>query len=305
MNNKIETLRAICFTSEDIRNIKNLGDSFTEKDIEFMVEFKKIYELGTIQLQKFIDKLDSEGKELDEYSIMYYVSILRNGPLGVYVRELSKDKQYFGSLPDCLGLLGNINVSNSSISIIPDTPKSLGCAVDTYNKLPDFVHKNIQLSNQSEEVFRTSLNSSLINDNTLPLIDKFPENRYNEEPSGLWRNKPNASYMMKDASFIDEIKKVSGDIFDKIKNSLGEENNRVFAYTKTYSPFNPEKNNSTSINSKVVKNIKLGDVEQEEELDLLGDVIDSVERRGSLLRISTDDKNDEYALHTNKGQLGS
>jgi hypothetical protein len=135
VRNKVETLRSICFTIEDLSNITNLGDVYTPKDIEFMVEFKKIYELGLTQLKKFIDKLDSEGNEIDEYSIQYYVKILLNGPLGSYVRGYSEGKKYFSNIPDCLGQLGNKTRSISNTTIISNDPVSLGSSVDINNKL--------------------------------------------------------------------------------------------------------------------------------------------------------------------------
>ena len=71
MNNKVETLRAICYTASDIETITNLGDSFSELEIDFMVQFKMIYELGLDQLEIFINKLDEEGEDLDTYTIEY------------------------------------------------------------------------------------------------------------------------------------------------------------------------------------------------------------------------------------------
>ena len=59
MRNKIEILRSILFTKEDLVNYKNIDDKFSKVEIEFMVEFKKIYELGLNQLEKFINKLES------------------------------------------------------------------------------------------------------------------------------------------------------------------------------------------------------------------------------------------------------
>ena len=84
MRNRVEILRAIEFTKKDLEDITNLDElvQFSDKDKEFMEEFKKVYELGLNQLELFINKLDKEGSELDEYSIQYYVSQLLTGPLG-------------------------------------------------------------------------------------------------------------------------------------------------------------------------------------------------------------------------------
>jgi hypothetical protein len=163
-----------------------------------MIEFKKIYELGTTQLKKFIDKLDEEGKELDTYSIMYYIQVLLNGPLGAYVREYSKDKKYFINSPDIMGMLGNKIVSHQNNTIFEDGNYVLGCAVDTYNKLPPFIQTTISNSiKQTEDVFRSSLRSSAVTDNTLPIVDKANQTRYEEEKLGKWVIKANGNNMVK------------------------------------------------------------------------------------------------------------
>jgi len=301
MNNKVEILRSLCFTKEDMEDITNLGDAFSEIDIDFMVEFKKIYELGLPQLYKFIDKLDSDGSELDEYSIMYYTSILRNGPLGVYVSEYSKDKKYFSSYPDILGNNGNLNISISNTSMYMEKPVSLGCSVDTFNKLPSFMQKTLAFVNTSEEMFKSSLISGIVHDNTLPLADKKPQLRYDKESS--WDIYSHGSYMTKDLRFIDIIQKISGDLYDKIKETIGSENFRIFEQNKTYSPFNVEKNQSVSTNTKIKKKLKSGDISQDVELDILGDVLDTPEKRGNLLKISNDEKSTDYERNTPTGEV--
>jgi hypothetical protein len=305
-NNKVEILRAICFTKEEMLNISNLGDSFTELDIDFMVEFKKIYELGLNQLEKFINKLDKEGKDLDTYSIMYYVDILNNGPLGAYVRKLSKDKNYFSQTPDSIGSLGNNSYTTSNNTLYADAPYQLGCSVDVYNRLPLFMQKNLNVAiAETENIFRTSIYSSNIIDNTLPIIDKNPQLRYEEESKGKWVNRANGSYMVKDSQYYLIINEISQSIFEKVKTQLGEENFRIYKDKKQYNSFDSEKNTSTSTINKIDKIIKENDKTLSVTTDLLGDRFDSEDRRNSVLKISSDEKDIEYKLHTNKGQLGS
>jgi hypothetical protein len=306
MNNRVETLRALCFTKEDLETITNLGDSFTEKDIEFMVEFKKIYELGLSQLKKFIDKLDEEGKDLDTYSIMYYIEVLLNGPLGSYVREFSKDKKYFVNSPDIMGMLGNRIVSHQNNTIHEDGSYMLGCAVDTYNKLPPFIQTTITNSiKQTENVFRSSLKSSSETDNTLPIVDKANQTRYAEEKLGKWVIKPVGNYMIKDSYFYLTVNDVSEDIFKKVEDYLGEEDFRMYGDKKKFNPFDSEKNTSKSTNSQIKKVFKDGDKEREVVLDLMGDEFDSDEIRSSKIKISGIERDKEYLLHTNSGQLGN
>lgn len=306
MNNRIETLRALCFTKEDLETITNLGESFSEKDIEFMVEFKKIYELGLPQLKKFIDKLDDEGEDLDTYSIIYYIEVLLNGPLGSYVREFSKDKKYFINSPDIMGMLGNKIISHQNNTIYEDGSYVLGCAVDTYNKLPPFIQTSITTATkQTEDVFRSGLKSSSETDNTLPIVDKDNQTRYSEEKLGKWVIKANANYMVKDSYFYLAVNDVSEDIFKKVEDYLGEEDFRMYGDKKKYNPFDSEKNTSNSTNSQIKKIFKDGDTEREVILDLMGDEFDSDESRTSKLKISGIEKDKEYLLHTNEGQLGN
>lgn len=305
MLNTIEILRSICFTKDEMANITNLGDSFSELEIDFMVEFKKIYELGTTQLKKFIDKLDSEGKDLDTYSILYYTEILNNGPLGVYVREYSKDKKYFSPTPDSIGVLGNKSYSTTNNTLYTDSPYQVGCSVDVYNRLPAFMQVGLQNAvSETENIFRSSLYSSMIIDNTLPLVDKSPQTRYDEESKGLWTHKSNGVYMVKDSNYYWFIDQISEQIFEIVKQELGDENFRVYKDKKQYNAFS-DKNESTAIVNEIKKNVIDGDVTQEESLDLLGDVFDSEERRAKVLKVTSGSKDIEYALNTVKGQLGS
>lgn len=306
MTNKIEILRAICFTKEDMNTIKNLGDSFSEIEIDFMVEFKKIYELGLGQLQKFIDKLDKEGKDLDTYSILYYVETLLNGPLGSYVKEFSKDNKYFTNTPDCMGMLGNKTKSPYNNTIFENVEYQLGCSVDSYNKLPGFMQLTVQDSVKiTEDVFRSSLKSTSEHDNTLPIIDKNNQKRYEEEKDGKWVLRANGSYMVKDASFYHTVNDISEDVFNEVETLLGEENFRLYQDKKQYTPFDSEKNESTATNNKIEKEFVNGEDSEILNLDIMGDEFDSEEKRSSKLIIPSDTKDKEYLLNSNEGQLGA
>lgn len=300
--NKIEILRTFLFTKEDLENIQNLGDSLTEKEIEFMIEFKKIYELGLNQLEKFLNKLEDEGKDLDEYSIQYYVDILSNGPLGTYVKKLTENNKYFIKSPNVMGQSGNLSRGSSNSSLIYDSEKPLGSAVDIYNHLPEFIQKTLkQAVDQTEKVFRTGMNFSTVNDNTLPIIDKAPQQRYNDEPKGLWTSKSNGSYCVKDVYYYYAVQDISQSLFDKVKEYLGEEDFRMWAVKKSFRPFDSEKNSDKAIVNEIVR--KVG--EKELTLDIHGELFESDERRAASLKITNDDKDVEYKLNTNIGQLGS
>jgi hypothetical protein len=304
MRNKIEILRAIEFTKDDLNNIVNLDEfpEFTIKDREFMEEFKKVYELGLNQLEKFINKLDLEGSELDVYSIRYYVTQLLTGPLGSYAKELSKDKKYFRNIPDIMGRCGNIEVTNSNVTIVPNTSPPLGQTVDVYNKLPIFLQDlSVEASTVSENVFRVGMIPTSCIDNTLPLIDKKTQQRVNTEDSGSWQSQAHGTNCVRDRYFYNVLKEINSDIFfKKVKNYLQDENFRIFYDKKSYNSFDESKNTSTASNSTVV----LSSNGELIETDLMGDVYDSFNRRKSTLKLQTESKNVEYELSTNIGQLG-
>jgi hypothetical protein len=304
MRNKCEILRSICFTREDMETITNLGDQFSKEEIEFMVEFKKIYELGLGQLEKFINKLDEEGKDLDEYTIQYYVNLLLNGPLATHVKKLSEDKKYFSKIPNIMGFFGNKEKISQNTTSLEEYPLPLGATVDTYNKLPPFIQKNIKIGNDiNEKLFRSSVKHSTVFDNTLPIVDKAPQQRYSEEPTGEWVKKAHGTCLVKDSLFYTVLNKINSDVFDKLKEFLGEEDFRIWADRKTYNPFS-DVNDSTSSNFKILKKFKEGDREIELPLDLMGEVFDSVKKREATLKIVNPNKDKEYQLGTVEGQLG-
>ena len=301
MKNKVELLRALCFTREDLESVKNLGDQFSSKEIDFMVEFKKIYELGLTQLEIFINKLDEEGKDLDVYSIKYYVNLLLNGPLGQHVRKLSQDKKYFSVISDMLGINGNNTRTTANTTLYNDLPVSLGCSVDMYNKLPKFLQENLSENvKSSEDLFRSNLYAFIIIDNTLPLVDKKIQDRYDKEPIGEWVNESIGNYMVKDSKFAMTLKDINEPLFNGILEYLGEDESRIFEDLKKYNPFDPEDNTSISSNFKVEKEVDEEVVIQ----DILGNVFDGVDQRNEALKVPTPEKDKEYKFHTNQGQLG-
>jgi hypothetical protein len=303
MRNKIEVLRAICFSKEDLSNIRNLRDSFSEIEIDFMIEFKKIYELGTKQLAIFINKLDEDGNKLEPWDIEYYVKQIINGPLGNIARKLAEDKKYFTSIPDILGVMGNNQVTRHNTSMYLDDTIPLECSVDLYNKSPEFIQKLILQSVKNvESVFRSSVGASIINDNTLPIANKAPQLRYDEEPKGEWSVRSHGSYMTKDVFYRIKMNDTRSLIFEKIKNFLQEEHFRIYEDKKKYNPFSSETNTSSSQIFTVEKYIKDGDKEQLIDFDIMGDPFDN---RTSGLKIETPTAIKEYTLNTNQGQLNS
>lgn len=303
MRNKIEILRSICFTKEDLVNYKNIDGQFSKVEIEFMIEFKKIYELGLNQLEKFINKLDSDGKDLEPWDITYYVKQLLNGPLASYAKQLASDKKYFTAIPDILANNGNNEVTRHNTTLYPDDAYPLDIPVDVYNKSPLFIQNMVISANKEvEKMFRSSLNSSVVNDNTLPIIDKAPQKRYSLEKTGEWQQKSHGTLNVKDSFYRVKMSDIRSQIFDKVKELIGDEHFRIFRDKKDYSPFDSEKNNATSSNYVFEKELINGDKSEIFEEDMFGDIFNNSE---STLKVQKPDKNEEYKLFTVDGQLGN
>lgn len=308
MRNRVEILRAIQFTKKDIEdNLNRLEDiaEFTEKDFEFMEEFKKIYEMGLEQLQTFIDKLDSEGSELDEYTIKYYVNVLLNGPLGAYVREFSKDKNYFIKTPDVMGVNGNLFRSKNNTSDIKGQYVSLGISVDTYNKLSSNIQELLSDATEGvETVYRDGIISSTVTDNTLPLKDKQNQRRINSEPDGKMFLVAHGNNHVKDTNYYNIMSILNKTIFEIVKEYLNAENFRLFKDNKEYNPYDNSKNDSTASNYKIKRKIKnSADMEGEVGITLLGEPISTVDQLKAALKIETNSKTKEYSLYSNEGQI--
>jgi hypothetical protein len=326
MDNKIEILRAICFTSEDMKTVSEIENyNFSEIDIEFMVEFKKIYELGENQLYYFLDKLDCQGYQLDDYSLLYYVRELLSGPFKeqtIHYTKTNKIRYFVKNTPDEFGNNGNKTKTIQNTSLATKNSYRLGVSVDLYNKLPKNIQNTIfSAIGLTESIFRDSLKSSTVCDNTLPIVDKSPNSRCNQEDNGSWEKIPNGTFLNKDPNMYEEISRVSKDIFEKVKKYLKDESVskdeikpctqlpyetwRLYIAKKEYNPFDSEKNQSQSHNTAVSKNIPVGDERQNVDLDILGEEFDSFDRRNKSLKIENEDKNREYKLYASKGQLGS
>jgi hypothetical protein len=108
-----------------------------------------------------------------------------------------------------------------------------------------------------------------------------------------------------DVGFKNILVEINPLIFEKVKEYLGEDDFRLFIDNKTYNPFDAEKNTSSSSNYVFKRILREGDdIEEEVDTDILGDINDSFDRRESVLKVDNGDKNVEYELNTNQGQLG-
>lgn len=313
IDNKVEKLRVVERTKaqvdELIGNLEDIG-IFTDIEKDFLEQFKKIYHIGLKQLKKFIDKLDKEGNQLDETTILYYKQQLINGPLLKYLSNYTTDtdgriKNYWKNNSDVIGVMGNTGKSSTSTPVWVDT--ALDCATDTFNKLPKFVQEVLaEQTSKTSEVFNFNFASGVQQDNTLPYIDKVPFTRCVEEYFNGYNKTSHGNYMVKDIEFYKDILTIRENIFNYIKTVLDEKHDyRLYEYIKTVNPFSDD---NVSLSTNVIverKYTSMSDKESVFATDMIGNQFESDARQAFELEIATNDKDKKFKLYTVEGQLGS
>jgi len=301
MRNKIEILRAVCFSKDDIKNYNNLPFSFKDIEIEFMEEFKKIYELGLNQLERFIIKLDKDGNQLEPQDTQYYVKQLLNGPYSTYAAELGRGKKYFIPTTDNIGILRNNEITGTSTSLYIDDKYPIETPTDILNKTPLSIQNMIKVSTETVEVlFRSSLFTSVAYDNTLPIVDKKNQTRYSQERSGAWLQQAHGNFNVKDAYYRTKMEPARAEIADIVRSDIGDERYRVYEDKKQFSPFNPYSNNGYSANFVLDKKLTNDENAPVIKEDIYGNVVDD---RNTEIVIDNNSTNKEFFPNTVSGQL--
>jgi hypothetical protein len=187
--------------------------------------------------------------------------------------------------------------------------------------LPEFMQNMVfESSGIVEDVFKTSMRSSVIIDNTLPLMDKDNQTRYAEEPLGDRVLKSHGNYIIKDSHYYVRMSDVRSEIFENVKKDLGEENYRLYEEYKLYNPFDSEKNTSKTAKYIVKETVVdvLYDLENNEYMtyngnvteslsgrilanDLFGNDYDSDQKRAKYYKIPNIEENKEYLLNSISG----
>lgn len=307
INNKVETLISIERTKaqldEMVLNIDDIN-SYSDEDKEFLESFKRIYHTGTNQLKIFIDKLDEEGTELDETSIIYYKRILQLGPLAGFLPSLTDKKKYWKDYTDVMGVYGNLGGSSNLFPIWASLNQNM--PIDVYNKTPDFLRAVIEQQTATiDSVVSKTFNSAIVNDNTLPFIDKGPQSRLNEEYGDGRNARPHANHMVKDIEMSGDIKSITSKVFTIVENHLGSEDDfRLFKYIKLTNPF-VDSNVSTTSKDIVHRGLQKGDEILKIATDIFGSQYDSFDKMAFELLIKGEEKDLAFKLRTVKGQLGS
>ena len=320
---KVELLRALLRTKDQFDELIDTGanDEFTDKDKEFMEEFKKIYYSGLEQLEKFINKIDEEGEEISIESIEYYKSILFNGPLAGNTLQLAKPpgevKKFFKDTTDDLGTNGNTAADNNSIPIWSTDVVAFNNTVASNNKTTKFINDLIATATTQTATTMSQASEYLHDtDNTKPFIDKRQTERVGSEGKDGFDKEAHGCYCVKDVEFRKVAEEISEDIFDKVEEYLGESDFAVFTFKKLSNYFGDD-NKAKSFNAKVKRKLQFMQRSYNEEgveeieikdtnidTDLIGNQFDSPDRRGFTFKV-TGVKDKVFNPNTIEGQLGS
>jgi hypothetical protein len=301
MRNKVEILRALVRIEDDMDRL-DIPKSWDVKDVdvEFIVEFKKVYEMGITKLKEFLEKLESDGKDLDEFTIKYYMDNLQSGPFGKLLADLTTDSKYFKPASVLLGSVTRTPRTQSNTEPVLNSPQLSPTHPDMFRMMTVPVYDMVVNAEEMvSDVHKRSILSKVGYDNTLNEVDKNP--RYNKIEGEL-NDEAHGSYSVTDVSYYKNVSSaIVDDILDIVKSYLGDEAYRLYLDDRIYNPYDEEHNTSTSVVSMGIKVLK--ESENYLEYSILRFLKDNLDRRSFKLTIETEEENKEYLIHTTDGAL--
>lgn len=306
LSKKVERLRAVLLTKKQseelIGNLKTLGD-FSDEDKTLMENFKKIYHAGVKQLKVFINLLEDLGKKVDEYTIQYYITQLKNGPFKGFLGDLVKGKEYWKNTPDTIGVQGNLNRSTveTPISNLGDTTV-YDINTLTLSKVPKFIlSAHNELTKETNTIYQNCVQGSITLDEQLR--ETFTDIFY----AGV-NGYPHGSYLVADTTSWNNTQAVSVEILPKVKEYLGDETYRLYEFNRDINLFDKERNADVSsqyVVQRISEYLQGGETKQATiSADLIGNTFESDKVREFKLEIRNDAKNTQLNLYTVEGQLG-
>ena len=305
MINRVELIRPLIRIKEDLDRVQIPEEWGVEDiDVDFIIEFKKVYEIGIEQLQSFIDKLNDEGEELNAYTIEYYKRCLLNGPFGTKVRELAEGTTYFKPMSESMGVMSRSVKTLTNTEPVGNSIQLEPMAWDNLTMAPYWLYdivKNAQA--QVEGIYKQSLYHKLGFDNTLPEIDKNSGERYNTI-DGSYTKKAHGNYGVVDSYYFNIALEIAQDILDAIGEYFEDENTyNLWHALLVYNPLLSEYNDAVSPVSVDIKRHK--DDENPLKYSILRYLKDSLDRRDAKITIESEEGDKEYLIHTSDGALDS
>ena len=233
------------------------GQTFSKEDKEVSQAFKQINQLGLKDgLEEFIKKLLAASLMLDQFSIQYYIQQLYNGPYAKFAKKLAKFQGIFQAIPDVLGIISAANRSNSSTPVFSGVAAAV--SVGVLDKSPSFIQRELNnIVQTTSEVFNYNFKSSILDDNTLPYIDKRPIQREAAELIDGFTSDVRAvgNYMLKDVKAFNIIAHpilgIAQRLLDIIKAFLGKDAFRLLEFKKNINYFNAQQNVSSTSNNSI------------------------------------------------------
>ena len=310
LNKKVERLRAVLLTKEQVdafvSNLNELGE-FTSTDKEMMESFKKILSLGTKQLKAFVSELNSKGASLDEYSIIYYTTQLKNGPLKEELKTILSQggfTTYWKESPDIIGVSTGPELPSLQETPIGtlSTQSTFNQPVATITKMPQSVVKRaMDLDKAANSVISVGINGCL------KLEEEYEANSYNNriegERGGAYSKTAHGSYLVADTSTFLMLKNIRVSSSNVARSVLGSEDYRLYVFKRDYNPYDPAQNVSITKNTKVKRKVDINS-NVEIETDLGGNVFEGANVRDHSITVQTQGRDATLKLHTVKGQLG-
>lgn len=309
--NKVETLRAIGWSANQLTTIVNLSsiDTFSQTDIDVLSEFKQIYEKGETKFTEFVQTLDKKGESLDEFSIIYYTQQLKNGPFRK--QALEQQGKYWQKAPDSIAQ----NANEDGLQY-PLDANVCGVRKIVFNKMPAVMQKNERKMSSAVNSI-SSITASQLNiiDNTMPCLVKGNANRYIDESTGGTNTLPHALYNTNDVETAVVKQRTSEQIKQSAKTYLGSEDYRLHRFRLTNNPFiTNSKTAKTKVEREVVYQTTIYTTNGTEVTknntatvitDVVGNLYETDEARNAEVTIPSKDKDITIKLHTVDGQLGS
>jgi hypothetical protein len=324
----IETLRSYLVSKKQVDELieEPPGDP-TDDEKDAMENFKKIFHFGKDQLEGFVSFISGGGKSLNEYSILYFITQLKNSPFYRIVKDLTNNFKapFWRNPPDIMGVASNENRSDLQTEasqlgldggdIAPSKEAKCGASLGvrsnynnvTRHKVPYHVERNIyNITVLAGDIHSTNLTG-------LTDYDVYMSNKPGSKPTS---SDAHGTYRVADSKSWEAIQGSR----NNVKGVLGEDYG-IYEYNKLVNPYNKKCSDPTR-NEAVIRKVPYvkndgsynhpeGEVKVDKtvETDLTGELYTFDDYREYTVKIPLSAFHEEvvqkeYVLHEFLGQFG-